>query len=203
MALVEHNGSSPYYTNLISNTNLFSQQEQLLLREVVEKYRKFSTNVPPSGSVLVNFERTNGFLWGHYRYPTSGAHEDIRFGGRLTSGVVASGRGYTAFADNLGPDVTMAKFRYKDEDGYDVMLCPPGGNEAGSPMFVVQMRDGVPNGLFIEIHGAHFYELVHFVSGRAFGKWFFMPPDAGGKVFEIKVQAPVDYFRYMTQEIKN
>jgi hypothetical protein len=70
-------------------------------------------------------------------------------------------------------------------------------------MFLVQIRGGIPDGLFIEIHGAHFHELVHFVHGRALGKWFIADPYGGRKVFEIKVQAPVDYFRYMTQEIKN
>jgi hypothetical protein len=204
MAVVEHNHHLPYYTNLISNTNLFSRQEQQLLQEIAEKYSKLTSNSPPSGSVLVHFERTNGFWWGHYSYPKTGAHEDIRFGDRLSKAAGATERGYAAFADHLGPDVTIAKFRYKDGDGYDVLLCPPGYNEAGTlHMFLIQIRGGIPNGLFIEIHGIHFYEFVHFVNGRAFGKWFIAAPYGGGEVFEIKARAPVDYFWYMTQQIKN
>jgi hypothetical protein len=204
MAIVEHTDSSAYYTNLISNKNLLSQQEQQLLQGILEKYSKLTTNSPPSGSVLVSFERTNGFWRGHYSYPKSRAREDIRFGDRSSKAVVATGRGYAAFADELGPDVTIAKFRYKDEEGYDVLLCPPDANETStSPMYVVQIRGGIPDGLFIEIHGTHFNELVHFVNGHAFGPWFIAAPYGRGKVFEIKVQAPVDYFRYMTQEIKN
>ncbi len=197
MVVAEHNNSSVYYTNLISNTNLFSRQEQQLLQEVVKKYNKLTTNAPPFGSVLVNLERTNGFWWGHYSYPKSDAREDIRFGDRLSKPVVASGRGYATFVDQLGPDVTIAKFRYKDEDGYDVLLCQP------EPMFLVQIRGGVPDGLFIEIQRDHFSEFVHFVHGRALGKWFIADRHGARKVFEIKVQSPVDYFRYMTQEIKN
>jgi hypothetical protein len=205
MAVVEHNDNSPRYTNLISNTNLFSPEEQQLLQEIVEKYGKLATNSPPRGGVLVNLERTNGFWWGHYSYPQSGAHEDIRFGGRLFQVAPATGHGYEAFVDGLGPDVTLAKFRYKDGEGYDVLLDPPDSNKAGntSPRYLIQIQGGIPNGLFTEIHGTHFYELVHFVNGRAFGKWFIAASQGAGNIFEIKVQTPVDYFKYMTQEIKN
>src|SRR5664280_2019698 len=49
----------PEYTNTLSNTNLFTPEEQKLIGDVFVKYKNVTTNSGPPGSILIGFYKTN------------------------------------------------------------------------------------------------------------------------------------------------
>ena len=56
------------YTNIISNTNLFTPDEQKLLKEIPLIYSKVTTNSGPLGSVFIDYhakpiESSYGTFW--------------------------------------------------------------------------------------------------------------------------------------------
>jgi hypothetical protein len=199
MTFVEHNIRSLRFTNVISNTYLFSLEEVRSLREILAKYENVTTNSPPPGSVLKSLERTNACWIAHYIYTNSRAHEDIMCPKSSTKTVHGSDRGYTCFIRGFGSD-PIAKYRTESGDGYDIVFGAGNGRlDVTSDLILTQIRGGVPNGLFMMFRDGHFDEAVHLVNGKAIGKWFI---DARGSLCEIKVKSPVDFFWYMTQEIK-
>lgn len=49
----------PEFTNSLSNTNLFTTEEQMMIREVLVKYKNVTTNSGPPGTILVDCYKTN------------------------------------------------------------------------------------------------------------------------------------------------
>jgi hypothetical protein len=47
------------YTNSLSNTNLFTLEQQRLIEDVLAKYTKLTTNSGPPGTELTSLRRTN------------------------------------------------------------------------------------------------------------------------------------------------
>ena len=47
------------YTNSLSNTNLFTAEEQMWIKQVLVKYKNVTTNSGPPGTILVDFYKTN------------------------------------------------------------------------------------------------------------------------------------------------
>ena len=77
----------PDYTNTLSNTNLFTTEEQKLIGEVFVKYKEVTANFGPPGTVFVGLSKTN-YFFSHFRrtnevclsrfsYTNFEAHEDI------------------------------------------------------------------------------------------------------------------------------
>jgi hypothetical protein len=77
------------YTNLLTNTNLFTEYEQKQAAEIFVKYRNVTTNSGPSGTKLVGITYTNvvtpftsftnRFLEAVFQYTNSSARERIMF----------------------------------------------------------------------------------------------------------------------------
>src|SRR5208282_5875986 len=49
----------PDYTNSLSNTNLFTMDEQKMIKEALVKYKNVTTNSGPPGTILVDCYKTN------------------------------------------------------------------------------------------------------------------------------------------------
>ncbi|HXE42931.1 MAG TPA: hypothetical protein VN516_07885, partial [Candidatus Baltobacteraceae bacterium] len=47
------------FANSVSNTNLFTSEEQQMIRDIFVKYKNVTTNSGPPGTVLINFYKTN------------------------------------------------------------------------------------------------------------------------------------------------
>src|SRR5208282_4493353 len=73
------------YTNRLSNTNLFSLEEQKSLKTIPIKYRNVTTNTGPPGSVLTRLdnaafgEDNKEGIVAHFSYTNSVAQEEIVF----------------------------------------------------------------------------------------------------------------------------
>ena len=70
----------PQNTNLISNTNLFSVDEQKILSEISLKYQDVTTNHGPFGTRLVKLCAVPSGAVAYFQYTNYDAHEEIAFG---------------------------------------------------------------------------------------------------------------------------
>jgi hypothetical protein len=167
------------YTNLISNTNLFTLEEQNLIKEIQIKYKNVTTNYIPSGSVLIGLEETNGGWIAHFQYTNSDAHEEIK-------------------VDAMG---LLAKFRAKSDEGYDVTIYNYKPDMNGISDFEFdQIRHGVNDGLALILHGNHCQSWMRFADGKAVGKWFEWGQEldeAGKLIIEVEFKQPYDYKKHM------
>jgi hypothetical protein len=197
LTIVSYSNCPPQYTNVISNTNLFTAAEQKLLQEVLAKYKGVTTNSGPPGSVLTGLDRTNSWWVAHFSYTNSGAHEDITFGDASAEGRFNST--YDGFVAGLTP---FARFRNNRGDGYDVRMGRPDVDRLSSTM-VAQIRQGVVNGLFVDFENDHCETLLRFVNGKAVHQWFTWDVRRGNRFVLITIKSPLDYFKYMGQEFKN
>ena len=114
------------YNNVLSNTNLFTPKQQKLIKSVLVKYQKVTTNSGPAGTVLTGFYKTNFFVkerdnkveieqWvARFQYTNFEAHEMIYFGAGIRQ-----------------------EFRTKANDGYNASLTRVGG---GSLLSVIEVR---------------------------------------------------------------
>ena len=86
------------YTNVLSNTNLFTPEEQGLIKEAFVKYQHITTNSGSPGTELVNLYRTNFLIkamddrtvevenWvARYQYTNSNAQEEVTIGRSLSA----------------------------------------------------------------------------------------------------------------------
>ena len=85
------------YTNLVSNTNLFSPADHELLTGIPIKYKNVTTNSGPLGTVFLGLSNSVAGLVAQFEHTNSGAREVITF-----------------------TQMKSAKFRTKSGDGYDV-----------------------------------------------------------------------------------
>jgi hypothetical protein len=144
--VVIENGVHPHpgslkYTNLISNTNLFTLAEQELIGEIYVKYKNVTTNSGPPGTVLVGLYKTNYIVkaisrtveienWiANFQYTNFDAHEEIRFSGGM-----------------------FARFRNKSNDGYNVSFNDTGGE---TELAFLEIKKDHINGLFARFEDAH------------------------------------------------
>jgi hypothetical protein len=160
------------YTNILSNTNLFSVDEQKLLKEIPVKYINVTTNCGPSGTVLVDLNKTNGNWWAHFRYTNSEACDDIMFGTKIS-----------------------AKFRTKTDDGYDVDIFNSDKLE-NSTLFLRQIKHGMGDGLAVGLNGNHCNSWAHAIDGKAIGKWF-MWNETGNLIIEAEFTKPYDVEKHI------
>jgi hypothetical protein len=172
--IVTNTQPCPYtYTNVISNTNLFSADEQELLGSIPLKYKNVTISIGPSGSVLTNLE-SNGAGWmsvAYFQYTNSNATDKITF---------HSGK------------VIEAIFRTALGEGYDVNV------NGDSIENFLQLKGNVPNGLYLNFKGNHCVSWMHIVNGLAVGKWFEWN-DVGNLKLEAEFKKPsnfIEQFRF-------
>lgn len=173
----------PEYTNLISNTNLFSPAEQEKLKEITLKYQNVTTNSGPAGSVFKGLELrqekvetwTNTFWVACFAYTNSAAQEEIR-----------------AYA---GPRYIIARFRTQAGDGYDVSVIN------GSIFAYQEYKNGLLDGLYAVLHDPnHPEETEHcgmwarFVKGKILGKFLTWGQD-NKIVVEADFPEPFDFLK--------
>jgi hypothetical protein len=192
------------FTNVISNTNLFTPEEQKMIAEALVKYKSVTTNSGPPGSVLVdsyktnfvvpplywmetnslNTWRTNEIWVSDFEYTNSEAREEIRFG----SGISAS-------------------FTSKSSDGYNASIAWVGD---GSLLTLTEIKHGSPVGIlarFPDLHPqgttwdykradfseGHLEEYMQMTNGRLLGKWFMWNVRNGGLILEAESKEPYDW----------
>jgi len=195
MTFISYANCPPQYTNVIANTNLFTPSEQRSLEEILSKYKNVTTNSGPEGTVLTSLEKTNNYYIAHFSYINSDAHEDIIFGDR--SAEARHNGNYNDFIAGLG--LSLAKFRTKDGNGYDATIS----HSSDKFSTFAQIKQGMVNGLFVDFSNDHCQDLLRFVDGNAVGEWLQWDTYTDNHLLEVKIKSSLDYFKYMTQEIKN
>jgi hypothetical protein len=165
----------PKYTNLISNTNLFSPAEQKLLKEIPLKYKNVTTNSGPQGSVLASLNKdTNGYWVARFQYTNSEMRDEVTFGIEKA-----------------------AKFLNKADDGYGVSINYTGGRDSKSMISFGQLKHGKLDGLLVKLCGEdHCLSWMHFANGEAVGKWLEWESD-NGLSLEVEFKKPYDFQRYV------
>lgn len=169
--------SPPQYTNLISNTNLFSSAEQKLLWEIPLKYENVTTNSGPPGSVLTSLNKdTNGYWVARFQYTNSDAQDEITFGFRKTAMFLnKSGDGYGV---SIGPADYMGRKVVK----WDIGFC--------------QFKHGVRHGLSVRFYDdGHCLTWMRFSNGMAVGKWLEWESD-NGLSLEVEFRTPYDFLKH-------
>ena len=175
----------PKYTNLLSNTNLFSSVEQKLIPAAFAKYKNyvdFTTNSGPTGTKAILLYKTNYVdalkikredLIGVFRYTNSVAQDEITFGSEHVA-------------------------RHWDKDGGEYEVRITDTDEKEKPDFsFIQMKQGVQNGLCVGFSGdGHCLSWMRFTNGLAIGKWLEWERD-NGLSLEVEFKLPYDYFKHI------
>jgi hypothetical protein len=178
----------PEYTNLISNTNLFSLAEQKKLKEVTLKYQNVTTNSGPAGSVFKGWglrqEKietwTNTFWVACFAYTNSDAQEEIY---------------------QTSPGTIVARFRRQAGDGYDVSVIN------GSIFAYQEYKNRLLDGLYAVLHDPnHPEEKEHcgmwarFAKGKIMGKYLMWGQD-NKIVVEAEFPKPFDFLKYESTKL--
>jgi hypothetical protein len=175
----------PEYTNIISNTNLFTPEEQRFLNEIPVKYGNVTSNSGPAGSVLVSYRATlvshywgTEWLWlSRFQFTNSDLTDEVSPGGDLLRHVV----------------------RNKAGDGFDLNINPNEPRSSGfgggsGPMYwFKQVKHGVKAGLSVEIvHGDHCSSWMQYSNGMAVDKWLGWDPNKPYLIIWAKFKQPCD-----------
>ena len=189
------------FTNALSNTNLFTREEQKLISNAFVIYTKVTTNSGPPGAELVNLYKTNIVIkatsrtadveqWvGRYQYTNSDAVEEVVFGAGM-----------------------FARHRNKSNNGYNVYIGRIG---TGSLFRFMEVKQGLINGLLVDFrdnhaqgiswdyrlanfNGNHLVEYRQCTNGMAFGK-FFMWNQIGNLIVEAEFKEPYDFEKHRVQ----
>jgi hypothetical protein len=181
----------PEYTNVISNTNLFTPEEQKLLEEIPLKYGRVTTNSGPTGSVLVNFKATPiktqyGIYWfwtARFQFTNSNAWDEVTPGGDQMNHKVRNkaGDGF-----DLGYDT------YNNGESVGSGYGGPGGPE----FWLYQVKHDVRDGLDIHIEAGRPARLMRFSNGMAVGQYFYWAPYNNKLMIWAKFNEPYDYLKY-------
>lgn len=184
------------YTNVLSNTNLFTAKEQEVIKDVFVKYKNVTTNSGPLGTVPVSLYKTNFVIkvvdttvevekWvARFQYTNSEAYEELTIGKSLS-----------------------AKFRTKSNDGYNVYFNRVGN--ATELRFMEIKHDSI-NGLlaaFVDTHEhgtnwdyrrANFAdrrltEYRQYTNGMVLGKYFMWNPQNGNLFIQAVFKEPYDW----------
>jgi hypothetical protein len=178
----------PEYTNVLSNTNLFTRDEQKLLDEIALVYGNETSNSVPAGSVMVDFHATpmptswgTNWLWvAHLKFTNTDLTDEITPGG----------------------DLFRHKVRNKDGDGYDFNITPTlfhprsYGEESGPEFWFQQIKHGVKDGLYVNvIPGGHCTKWMQFSNGWAVDKKLCWAAGSGELTVWAKFKKPFDIDR--------
>ena len=195
----------PEFTNSVSNTNLFTPEEQQMIRDIFVKYKNVTTNSGPPGTILINFyktnfiapplywvktneywrtHRTNEELISEFEYTNSESREQIRFGGGM-----------------------LAVFTNKLNDGYNASFARTG---SGTLLTISERKHGLHVGIlarFDDLHpqgtswdyrradfsDAHLEEYMQMTNGMVLGKWLMWNPQDGSLMLEAESKEPYDW----------
>ncbi|MCX6917380.1 MAG: hypothetical protein NT167_30820, partial [Verrucomicrobia bacterium] len=158
----------PAYTNVISNTNLFTPAEHDLLTALPLKYRTVTTKCGPPGTILVGVTNLSSSLTARFQYTNSDACEQVTFAG-----------------------MKSARFRTADNDGYDVDV----DMRNGAILNFRQIKKGVANGLLVSFYGDHCATWMRFADGKAVGKWFMWGAD-NSLLIQAEFKEPYDFLKH-------
>jgi hypothetical protein len=189
------------YTNVVSNTNLFSFQERSLLADIFIKYKHVTTNAGPPGTQFAGRYKTNLVIkvkdrsekleeWiARFQYSNSPTYEDLMIG-----------RGISA------------KFRTPSNNGYNVSIVRGG---SGSGLRFMEVKGGLINGVLAEFDDTYAqstnwdFRLANFVDGRlveyrqytnglVFGKFLMWNEVSGNLTLEAEFKTPYDFQKHRT-----
>jgi hypothetical protein len=182
----------PEFTNIISNTNLFTLDEQKLLNETLSNYINVRSNIAPIGSVLVSYRATPlRVYWGtnwqwvsHFQFTNSDLSDEVSQGG----------------------DLFRHKVRNKAGDGFDFNIVPDMprdsgfGGGSGPEGWFQQIKHGVKDGLSIEIvHGDHCSQWMRYSNGMAVDKWLIWDANKPDLILWAKFKEPYDISRFQNK----
>jgi hypothetical protein len=170
------------YTNVLSNTNLFTPAQQELLQAIPTKYRDVATNSGPLGTALVGLTRA-AFAGGiyregviaHFAYTNSAAQEHIVF---------------------FGSREKVVKYQSEPGCGYYALLVD------GSLCGYEEFRDGELSGLFTCFYHDTCTMWLRFTNGKALGKFLVWArrglgePPPSGLAVEAEFKEPYDFLKY-------
>ena len=180
------------YTNLVSNTNLFSPAEQNLLREIPLKYKNVTTNSGPPGSELIGLDKTNGNWVARFKYTNSEAQDEVVFhavpsvNGKLHRMETQAAQDERAFGH------ISARFRTKAGDGYDVTV----NRNKSDLLDFGQIKHNAKDGLFAGFYGDHSVSWMRFANGKTVDKWFVWSRD-GSLLIEVEFKEPYDFDKHV------
>ena len=163
----------PQYTNLLSNTNLFTPAEQKLLQEVMLKYKNITTNSGPPGSILAGLHKDTNNCWvALFRYTNSDARDEITFDQMVTA----------RHLDNAN-------------DGYEVNLSP---ESRWLGLGFRGLKHGMSDGLCVQFYGdGHCRSWMQFSNNMAVGKWLEWSRLDNGLSLEVEFKAPYDFQKHV------
>ena len=165
------------YTNILSNTNLFTPDEQKLLTEISFEYKNVTTNSGPSGSVFVGLDKDNFAFTGDYefalfRYTNSEAQVKVFFD--------KNGKGKASWI----------RFRTQAGNGYDASFY-----KNGIAAFR-QFKHKQLNGLWADFEDDHCSDWMCFTNGKAVGKWLVWNR-TGSLYMEAEFKEPYDFIGHL------
>lgn len=168
----------PIYTNTLSNTNLFSPEEQKWLAEIYAKYRNVATNSGPMGSVrLTTLFKTNAdYLVSRFRDTSSVTVDEVFFAPPRY-------------------DYIQLKSRDKSDIGNDIIKSDAGGAVRAPELELCQIKHGIPDGLCVSWNGNHCSSLRRYANGKTVGKWFKWYED-GKLAVEVEFKEPFDFEKH-------
>ena len=178
----------PEYTNVISNPNLFTPDEQKLLNYITLTYGDETSNSVPPGSVLASFkakpiQTSWGTRWdwlARLQFTNTDLTDEITPGG----------------------DLYRHKVRNKAGDGYDFNIDPTAprtsafGGGSGPEFGFQQIKQGVKDGLFVSVvHGDHCSKWMRYSNGWAVDKELYWDPNYNKLMIWAKFNEPFDIDR--------
>lgn len=187
------------YTNTLSNTNLFTLEEQKKIREVFVKYNNVTTNIGPPGAVLTALYKTNYTIkavgrtveaedWiAHFQYTNFAGYEEVRFGGGV-----------------------FARFRDAFNNGYNVSFNRTGD---GTLLTFGTIKQNIIDGLFVRFDdnypqgetwdfrlahfdGNHLEEYVNYTNNMLIGKYLMWNPINSNLGLEADFKEPYDFKKH-------
>jgi hypothetical protein len=191
------------YTNALSNTNLFTPEEQKLIKDVFLKYKDVTTNSGPAGTVLDGMYKTNFTItavgrkveieqWvSRFQYTNSDAHETIYFG-----------------IGGIG-----AEYRTKVNDGYNADLTCTG---SGSLLQFYEVKHNLFNGLkatfddnlpqgtswdyrLADFDHGRLVEYRQYTNGMLIGKYLMWNLKNGNLMLKAEFKEPYDFEKHRVQ----
>jgi len=173
------------YTNLVENANLFTPSEKRLLAEIPYLYQRITTNSGPSNSVLVSLEQTR---WPLSEYYEVALFRDSNSNAQVKAFFAERSDGERRWISNKKEWIS---YRTKSGDGYDVSFYDNGLIDGFR-----QYKRNQLDGLWADFESNHCTELMHFVDGKAVGKWFTWNKD-GSLYMEANFRIPYDLIEHL------
>ena len=189
----------PKYTNVLTNTNLFTLEQQKIINEVFVKYKNVTTNSGPPGTVLAGLYKTNFIVkamnetakvekWiARYQYTNSNAQEEISIGGSLSAKFRTtsnSAEGYNVYFNRTGGGTTLLTFGEVKQDLTSGLLA--------------RFEDIHEQGItwdcrLADFSNSYLTEYRQYSNGMVLGKFFMWNLQNGNLMMEAEFKKPYDW----------